>query len=57
MSRDRIILCGPAPTCRDPHTLRWYCMRGHALDDRPAVPGVCPIRKCETADAREGAPS
>lgn len=41
-----IVICEPAPKCGDPHVLRWHCMRGHALDDAPAVAGVCHIKKC-----------
>ena len=51
MSYDRIIICEPRKDCKDPHPCRWYCMRGHELDDKPAVPGVCPLKVCEQRGA------
>lgn len=47
----RIIVCEPAKDCADPHVHRWYCMRGHPLDDKAATPGVCPLSKCDKRGA------
>ena len=43
-----VIICQPRTDCMDAHTLRWHCMRGHALpeEDKAATPGVCPLTKC-----------
>jgi hypothetical protein len=54
MTADRraapIIICEPPADCRDPNVNRWYCMRGHADDGVPAVPGVCPLKRCREAN-------
>lgn len=47
----RIIICEPRKDCSDPHVLRWHCMRGFELDDKPAVPGACPLKVCEQQGA------
>lgn len=46
-----ILICEPRKDCADPHILRWHCMRGFDLDDKPAVPGVCPLKVCEQRGA------
>jgi hypothetical protein len=50
----QIIICEPRQDCADPHPCRWYCMRGHELDDKAAIPGVCPLEKCERRGANHG---
>lgn len=52
MASGPIIICEPAEECRDPHTYRWFCMRGHALDGKPRTLGVCHLAKCAMADAK-----
>lgn len=49
-------MCGPDPKCADPHAHRWYCMRGHALDDKPKVPGACPLDVCDRRGANANLP-
>lgn len=48
---ETIIICDLRRDCVDANIHRWHCMRGFELDDKPAVPGVCPLEKCE----RQGA--
>lgn len=41
-----VVVCEPQKECKDPNVNRWYCMRGHSLDDGPGEPGVCPLAVC-----------
>jgi len=50
-----VIICEPRTDCADPNINRWYCMRGHKLDDRKATPNACPLLVCERRGANRNA--